>query len=699
MVSKIHNQNGNIVIDINGKLYPFAATRSFRPEGRILKDFSDHGLKFFNIFPSGIMTALNKRTIPYSQFGPVWVGEDEYNWDNLRAQCHEIFDNIAEDTFVSVNVHLDPPQWFIDENPDHVDHWEQMIQNLGSEKWKRSAAKYMCALIDKLDEWYPERVYAIFLMCGGTTEWYSYHVNEVIEFPTDIQKKAYREFCNDESAEIPSPAVLHSASDGVIRSRKEQAEAIKYWEFTNEIVMDTVLYFARIAKEHTNRSRIVGLFSGHIYGQNLDFAVQTSYNRLDRLLKSSDIDMLLCPASYLFRRLDSTSAIRVPIDSIRAHGKLFSHEIDSSTHLLKKSTDAGAISHAVGRDEAFSCSYDSITYIRREVGMVLAKGEGYWWFDMFSGYYDDPEMMKEIARLREIQKKVCEYPFSSVSEICQMLDAESNYLLKTNTYYPLPEHQSEALNKSGAPWDMNMTYDFDHDKFSEDQYKLYVFPALFAPSGSTREKISQLRKKGKNMLYFHAPFYACEDELSISSMEKHTGISFEKCELADNAVRLCFDGAENVTFDFNTKTSKGDVWHHEDPDEFEYITPIFSPTNLDVVLGRFVENGKPACGIKFRQGGGFDAFSACAPIPVELLREIYKYANIFMYADKPVPVYTSKSFECVYNYEGGAVKLYRPSPSRLTDMLTGEKYFVDENGTELTFKPHETKFFIVEEGI
>ena len=112
-----------MVIDINGKLYPFAATRSFRPEGRILKDFSDHGLKFFNIFPSGIMTALQKRTIPYSQFGPVWVGEDKYNWDNLRAQCHEVFDNISDDTFISVNVHLDPPQWFIEQYPDHVDHW------------------------------------------------------------------------------------------------------------------------------------------------------------------------------------------------------------------------------------------------------------------------------------------------------------------------------------------------------------------------------------------------------------------------------------------------------------------------------------------------------------------------------------------------------------------------------------------------
>lgn len=697
MISKVYNKNGNMVIDINGKLYPFAATRSFRPEGRILKDFSDHGLKFFNIFPSGIMTALEKRTVPYSKFGPVWVGEDQYNWDNLRAQCREIFDNISDEAFVSVNIHLDPPQWFIDEHPEHVDHWEQMIQNLGSEKWKNAAAKYMCALIDKLDEWYPERVYAIFLMCGGTTEWYSYHIDKIIDSPTELQRKAYRDFCGDGSAEIPPRGVLHSASDGVIRSQKEQSEAIKYWRFTNEIVMDTVLYFARIAKEHTNGNRIVGLFSGHIYGQNLDFAVQTSYNRLDKLLTSSDIDMLFCPASYLFRKLDSTSAIRVPIDSITCHGKLFSHEIDSSTHLLKKSNEAGAISHAVGRDEAFTCSYDSITYIRREVGMVLAKGQGYWWFDMFSGYYDDPELMDEIKRLREIQEKICGYPTASVSEVVEMLDTESNYYLKTNTYYPMVEHQSEALNRAGAPWDMNMTFDFECDAFRADQYKLFIFPALFAPTKDTRRKIAELRKKGKNMLFLHAPFYACEDELSITPMEENTAIKFERCELSDNTVRLCFDGAQNITFNFTNKTLNGDVWHHKDPEEFEYINPIFSPTNLDVVLGRFVENGKPACGIKFREDGGFDAFCACAPMPAQLLQEFYKYAKVFKYADKSIPVYTSSSFECVYNYEGGKVRLYRPRASFLTDCFTGERYLVDEKGKDFYFEPHETKYFIVEE--
>ena len=40
-------------------------------------------------------------------------------------------------------------------------------------------------------------------------------------------------------------------------------------------------------------------------------------------------------------------------------------------------------------------------------------------------------------------------------------------------------------------------------------------------------------------------------------------------------------------------------------------------------------NGKPAYGLKFRADGGFDAFSACAPLPPELLREIYRYARVF----------------------------------------------------------------------
>lgn len=693
MESRIVFKNNCVAIEINGKQYTFAATRSFRPEGKILKQFSDHGLKFFNIFPSGIMTALQKRTVPYSQFGPVWVGINQYNWENLRAQCDEVFGSISEDTFVSVNVHLDPPQWFVDSHPGFVDHWEQMIQNLGSDEWKKAASDYMCALIDKLDEWYPNRVYAIFLMCGGTTEWYSYHLEKCISEPTEIHKNAYKNYCKDPTIEIPSPEVLHSATDGVIRSKANQKDAVRYWEFVNTIVPDTMLYFAKIAKEHTKRSRLVGLFTAHIYGMNLDFAVQTSYNCVDKLLESNDIDMIFCPASYMCRRMESTSAIRVAIDSLSCHKKLFSHEIDSATHLLKKVNNAAAAQHAGFFDNVFTCGSDSINYIKREVGMILAKGQGYWWFDMFSGYYDDPQLLSEIEKLKNIQYSLLERDNSSLSEVCQMLDKESNYYLKTKSYYPMTEHQSEALSKAGTPWNQNMTYDFDCENFNEEQYKLYMFPALFAPSEKTIEKIQSLRKSGKNMLYLHAPYYAVDENLSTEPMEKYTGIKFEKCELNDNTIRLCFDGNEHITYDFRNKTLKGDVWYHSGD---EQVKPIFSPTNLDVVLGRFEENGKPACGIKFREDGGFDAFSACAPIPVELIKEIYRYANIFMYTNKNIPVYTNASFECVYSYEGGDVDLFRKEDSILTDCFTGEKYEVGPKKTTIRFSPHETKFFYVD---
>jgi hypothetical protein len=143
---------------------------------------------------------------------------------------------------------------------------------------------------------------------------------------------------------------------------------------------------------------------------------------------------------------------------------------------------------------------------------------------------------------------------------------------------------------------------------------------LFAPSNDVIDKIQSLRKQGKNMLYCHAPYYAIDNDLSVDNMEKYTGITFERVELVDNTVRLCFDGANDITYNFTNKTVKGDIWFHKGD---EPITPIFSPTNLDVVLGRFEENGKPACGLKFRDDGGFDAFSACAPLPKELLSKIY----------------------------------------------------------------------------
>ncbi len=696
MKAEIYNSNGAHGLKINGKVYSFAATRSFRPEGRILHDFSEHGIKFFNIFPSGIMTALGNRTIPYSQFGPVWVGDHEYNWDNLRAQCDEFFSNIGEDTYVSISAHLDPPQWYVDSHPGLVDHWEQMIQNMGYEQWKKDAADYLCALVDKMDEWYPERVYAIFLLSGGTTEWYSYHADEVLEKPTELQQKAFREYMNDDSVSIPSPEVLHHAEDGFIRHPVIDKPAIDYWKFTNTIVPETIMYFAHVAKEHTHGTKLVGIFNSQSYGTMIDWAVRMAYINLDKLSACPDIDMMFCPASYIMRRFDSTSGIRVPVDSMVMQNKLFVHEIDSSTHLLKKSTnstDNGAFMHAVGRDQTFTCTNDTKMYLRRETGIVLAKGMGYWWFDMFSGYYDDPELMQEITDIHSLQEELLKRGSHSVSEVIEMLDRNSALMLKTNSFYPMVEHQTPELNSVGAPWEQGDTFDLFLDNFETERYKLFIFPALFAPEKNLRDKIAELKKLGKNMLYMHAPGYVTDDGYSEASMKELTGITLKRIELEDNTI-VGVGEFEGISYDFNNAHMKGDIWPNRG--ETIQVKPIFTAEDLDVVFGVFKENGLPAVGIKFRKDGGFDAFSACAPVPKEILAKIYEYAKIFRYTDNLEPIYTNDNFECAYSFTGGVRKLYRPVETIFTEYFTKEQYKVGPSGTEVTFNEHETKMFLVD---
>lgn len=695
MKVKIHQQNGNFTIDINGKQYPFVATRSFRPEGDVVKKFSEYGLKFFNIFPSGIMTALLKRTVPYSLFGPVWTGKGEYNWDNLRAQCNEVIGSIDENTYFSVNVHLDPPGWFVEQHPELRDHWEQMVQNLSHKEWREEAANYLRALVGKLEEWYPERLYAIFLFSGGTTEWYSYYPMTVAADPTDLQRQAYRDYCGDQNATLPTLDAIRSADDGWIRSRRKDGESIRYIKFINDTTVDTILYFARVAKEFTGGDRLVGLFYGGVYGQVLDYGTWMGYNQLERMLASPDVDMLFCPASYICRKLESTSAWRMPVESLSLAGKLCVHEIDSASYLLKKQADPAADSHAKGRDEVFTCPSDNIMYIRREAGIAMAKGQGYWWFDMFSGSYDDPVMMESIADIHRVQKELMNRSAKSVAEMVMLIDQESSFYVKGHSFYPMVEHMLPAMNRTAIPYDVGMTFDINKPGFDVDKYKLYLLPILFSPEPTMVETLDNLRKQGKNMLFFHAPYYALEDDLSIEAMTAHTGITFERRELTDNTVELCFPGGEGITYDFSDRKAAGDTWFHNREEDLP-VYPIFAPTNLDVVLGRFRETGEPACGIKFRPDGGFDAFTACAPIPTELIAEIARYAEILRYCDRFTPVYTSEGFACVYSYEGGDLTLYRPETCDLVDCFTGERYAVGEGGVKVHFDPHETKYFYVE---
>lgn len=64
--------------------------------------------------------------------------------------------------------------------------------------------------------------------------------------------------------------------------------------------------------------------------------------------------------------------------------------------------------------------------------------------------------------------------------------------------------------------------------------------------------------------------------------------------------------------------------------------PFFTTDDKDiVVLGRYSNSARPAVFYRKNEYGGIDAFSAAAPVPYYVLRELYRQIGVFTYMDEP----------------------------------------------------------------
>lgn len=673
--SEIVFENGFTKLKINGRTMPFAAYRSFHPQKKYVNDFYKHGFEIFNVFPSGIMTALADRTIPYSQFGAVWTGENEYNWDNLKKQTN-LFNKECPKGFAALMIHLDTPQWFLEKYPDSGDTWETFIQGAMYEKWRTAAVEYMTALMDKADELMPERIYGYFLMCGGTTEWYTRELKKALENPTKSHLEAYRRFKGDERAVIPNIEEFSSVQNGIFTTDEN---VLAYRRFLNTATADTLNFFADKAKEHCRDERVVCSFFCYTASDCAN-TVRYSYNESQKIYADKNINAITTPASYNFRKLNSTSAFRAPVDSLILHNKLFIHEIDSKTHLTHKNKLANT--HMSGIDDTFNTIEETTAYLRREIGMTLAKGQGYWLFDMFGGWFDSAEMMSEIENLHSLSETLAKTNSHSMSETALMIDLESNYYIGEDADYPMNELQIREMNLCGFPWDMYITDDLCCKDFDFDRYKLYIFPNLFFAKPEISAKIKFLRQKGKSILFLHAP--GC---LS-GNTEEVTNIKLRKYPHTDTAIT-----AENSgkIFDYSREVN---AWRQMRGEvrEKNYLNPVFFADEPCEVVARYADNSIAAA-VK-KRGDGFDAYSALAPLDAELIKEFAKRANVFSYADNAV-VYLNSAMLTVYSADGGNVRVRWPFEVTAEDYFTKEKFTLNTDGTDISFNEKETRIFLI----
>ena len=119
----------------------------------------------------------------------------------------------------------------------------------------------------------------------------------------------------------------------------------------------------------------------------------TSWN-IGEFLRSDAMDILVAQPNYERRRPGITGANRLPAASFRLHGKFFFEELDFRTYAMVEPWSGPSSAIGLGQASDFGM-WQSI--FRKDAGVMVAQGMGWWFYDMANGWFSAPEIVDDIA--------------------------------------------------------------------------------------------------------------------------------------------------------------------------------------------------------------------------------------------------------------------------------------------------------------
>ncbi len=582
--SFIQTTNGLQTLLIDGKSYPAIAYTTYFEERSCAEDFIKAGYRIFFVNASFTTLPINSKT----GFSPFEVGifEDKENCDfsEFENAVKKIL-SLCPEAIIFPRINISMPKWWIESHPDDVITTEKagLREALFSENFRCDASKMLRITVDhimKAD--YADRIGG-WQICGGMTqEWFHHDLNGSLG---KYAEKAFQAW-SKKTLGIEN-ALLPNSEDFLDNEIHEQTNenAKNYALFSDEEVAKSIDLFAKVIKEETGHSQVVGTFYGYTFEGTTPLF---GSHALRKIIDSENIDFLSSPNAYTNSRAFGMDwADMMPVDSIKLHNKLPFIECDIRTYLT------------TGVQEARPDKYDQNIYktngrslwagpptpelsrdaLRKAFVHQLTKGSGIWWFDMWGKWYKDPILMKEMEEYLKIYSTRPSY--QTVSEIVFFADERSwsNMLTKSPALLSIKETRT-AMGKIGAPFD---TYMVEDASIVLRNYKAAIFPFAL-PSDEGKKAIEICKKLGIPYLS------ATKDHPELSAEEIHSFIKEADIHIYNyekDIVYVCGEYIALHSAEKGKKTLKLPKEHH--------ITPVFGtefkPGCYETISFELEENG------------------------------------------------------------------------------------------------------------
>mgnify|MGYP002379240130 CR=1 FL=1 len=636
------------------------------------------------------------------------------------------------DAAVFIRFHVTAPKWWrlrhpeegvryadIEAREESVEGYPRIIEedntpvrrvSIASERWRREATDQLRAFLRGLAAT-PEgaALAGIHVANGVYGEWHNWgffhHEPDVSEPMNRFWRGWLRERYDTEAAlrtawgepaaafattVVPGLAERETTR-GLFRDPARERRVVDYYTCVHQLVADTILHFARVAKESWPRPLIVGTFYGY-YFSTFNRQAAGGHLELHRVLGSPHVDYLSGPQAYEPEALKAGDPYRSRslLTSIRLHGKLWLDEMDAEPTI--------PLPQAANHDQVLR---NGVATLRRNVLFSATKGMGLWYYDFgVSGFdldnyrhnqrgsrgtWDHAVLLREVRALRELVEARLAQPYRSEADVLFVYDTHSftgtASLRREDPFSTVMiDHHTLAAFRSGVVFDPVHLADLGRVDLAP--YRAVVFGNVYRLSEAQRRDLRErVAADGRTLVWYYAPGYSDGTSLDPARIGALTGLSVEPCSVSGApAVEFTPPGAEGVRYTTGKAT----------------VAPLFAVNDPAAeILGRYAGTGRGA--IARRAFPTHTAWYVAVPhTTVQPLQHILIAAGAHRYVESGAFAYAGGGLLVVHTHkpEGGAQAVRLRSGRTVTfDLPPGYHTLVLDPATGEPLRPVVPEIF------
>ena len=479
-----------------------------------------------------------------------------------------------------------------------------------------------------------------------------------------------------------APPSKESRTSNVFRDPQKDRLLVDYSEFLSVKKAQLVISFARTIKENAGKPIFVTT-----YYTDLIKGTQNHLNAAREMHNSSYIDMIHGPTEYNpWRQPGGPGSTHSCLGSLRLHNMLWLQELDLRTWISPRYNPKAAIEHAWAKD------IDEFKAIsQREIGTMIAKQAGAYYYDMTGGYFHDKSIMENVAQCYQVYKSIILKKDNFVPDVAVIVDEESCYWISedygvmgaVNLCLPF---MHDSLYVSGVPFDIYQLDDLIRFPVLRD-YKIYIFLNSFFISQNERDFINRnLKKDGKTLVWMYAPGYISDEEKSVENISKLTGIKVKT--LKGEKTRFMVK-----RINIESPLTKG-------------LPPILGGGNIQkfwieddevIPFAVYVEGKEIAGAMKQLSDWRSVYFAAPVELPPALINNIASLAKAYICTGSGIPIWVNDNFISVHGTKGGLRQITLPRYcKRVKNAFTGKTIARNTGKIKINVPLHKTLWFILE---